>query len=129
MNTSLTLTVLPDTYAICRLDAKAPMPEWAQGEFVSSTRTHDELSLVCPQRNVPATVKCERDWRVLKAQGQFDFGLTGILASLAAPLAKAEISIFSISTFDTDYVLVKQAKLQQAIEVLRRAKHWVETEI
>lgn len=81
--------------------------------------------MVCAQANVPANVKCERDWRALKIEGQLDFALTGILASIATPLADAGISIFALSTFDTDYVLVKTEKLQQAINVLQSAGHQI----
>ena len=88
--------------------------------FVSITRTRDELSIVCNERNVPSGVKVDRGWRVLKVEGPLDLSLTGILASIAVPLAEAKINLFAISTFDTDYVLVKAEKLDRAIEVLRR---------
>ena len=118
------LQLLPDTLAICRFAADAPIPSWVtNGDFVSLTRTRDELSIVCTQRTVPDDIRCERDWRALKVEGPLDFALTGILASLATPLANAGISIFAISTFDTDYVLVKQDRLEQAIHVLRKAGH------
>lgn len=125
MSPYLTLLILPDTFAICRLEPGASVPTWARGDVVSLTRTHDELSMVCAQANVPANVKCERDWRALKIEGQLDFALTGILASIATPLADAGISIFALSTFDTDYVLVKTEKLQQAINVLQSAGHQI----
>jgi len=114
---------LPDTFAICRLAASAPIPAWARGDFLSITRTRDELSIVCAQPNVPAGIRCERDWCALQVVGQLDFALTGILASLSAPLADAGISIFALSTFDTDYVLVKARDLENAIRVLREAGH------
>ncbi len=123
---TLTLLVLPENFAVCRLPADVPLPNWARGEFVSITRTHDELSIVCAQENLPDTIQCERDWRALRVVGQLDFGLTGILASLAAPLAEAGISIFAISTFDTDYILVKQISLDHAMQVLMRAGHHIE---
>ena len=122
---SLTLSVLPDPLAICRLPADAPIPDWARGEFVSITRTRDELSIVCAQENVPHGTECERDWRALRVVGQLDFALTGVLVALAAPLAEAGISIFAISTFDTDYVLVKTCDLENAIRVLREAGHQI----
>ena len=111
----MNLEILPDTFAICRLDAAAPIPAWARGDFISITRTRDELSIVCAQINVPRDVKCERAWRALRGIGVLDFALTGILASLATPLADAGISIFAISTFDTDYLLVKQNDFDHAI--------------
>ena len=121
---ALTLSVLPNTLAICRLGASAPIPNWA-ANFFSVTRTDDELSIVCPQRDVPTGIQCERDWRGMKVEGPLDFALTGILAALAAPLAQAGISIFAISTFDTDYVLVKEANLGHAVTVLSQAGHQV----
>ena len=124
MTCALTLSVLPDSFAICRLDADAPIPPWASARDVFSiTRTHDELSIVCQQRVAPADVRCERDWRALRVDGTLDFALTGILASLASPLADAGISIFAISTFDTDYLLVKATTLPRAVQVLSAAGH------
>lgn len=123
-NSKLTLSILPDTVAICRLSQNANVPDWAlTGEFFSITKTADELSLVCNQVSIPEDVPCERDWRCLKVEGTLDFSLTGILAALAAPLAEAKISIFAISTFDTDYLLVKENHLKNAIKVLSAAGH------
>jgi len=123
---ALTLSILPDTFAICRLAPDAPIPAWARGDFLSLTCTRDELSLVCAQANVPAGVQCECAWRALRVIGRLDFALTGILASLAAPLADAGISIFALSTFDTDYILVKAGDLENAIRALRQAGHKIE---
>ncbi len=115
----LTLSLLSNLYAICRLPAEAAPPRWAEkGDFVSITRTPDELSVVCPQKNVPPNVKCERNWRCFKVAGPLDFALTGVLASLANALAAADISLFAISTFDTDYLLVKADKLEQAVDAI-----------
>ncbi len=116
----MNLTILSDTFAICRLSADEIVPEWAMiGEFVSITHTHDELSIVCAEENVPLEVKADRDWRALKVEGPLDLALTGILASLAHPLAQAQINLFAVSTFDTDYLLVKEYNLTRACEVLR----------
>ncbi len=118
----LALTVLPGTYAVCRLDGEASLPVWAtSGDFFSVTRTADELSVVCEQSAVRRGVLCERDWRCLKVRGPLDFALTGILASLAAPLAAEGISIFAVSTYDTDYLMVKAADLERAVAVLYQA--------
>src|SRR5260370_24973938 len=111
----LTLTVLPDLYAICRLDPKVPVPEWATGEdFVSISRTRDELSIVCLERNLPPEINCAKGWRVLRCEGPLDYALTGIMASLAEPLADAGVPIFPIATYDTDYVLIKEPHLEIA---------------
>ncbi|MBS0652450.1 MAG: ACT domain-containing protein [Verrucomicrobia bacterium] len=116
----LTLSVMSVSLAVVRLDASSAIPLWAtEGKgFFSITKTDDELSVVCSEDNVPQDVKVEKGWKCLKVEGPLDFGLTGILSSLAQPLAEAKISIFAISTFDTDYVMVKKENLQKAIEVL-----------
>ncbi len=112
--------------AVCRLEPGSPIPGWAtKGNFFSITRTYDELSVVCAQSVVPSDTKVEKDWRCLKVKGPLDFGLTGILASLADPLAKAGISLFAISTFDTDYLLVKHADFDRATQVLVKAGHHI----
>lgn len=124
--TQLTLAILPETFAICRFGLGDPVPDWAfWGDFFSLTRTPDELSIVCNQADVPDGAQGERDWRCLRVEGTLDFALTGILASLAAPLADAKISIFAISTFDTDYLLVKENHLQNALRVLTAAGHHI----
>ncbi|HEX9074790.1 MAG TPA: ACT domain-containing protein, partial [Anaerolineae bacterium] len=104
----LTLSIVPGTFAICRLERAASIPEWAHIGFFSTVRTPDELSIVCKEEIVPEGVLCEKGWYCLKVRGPLDFVLTGILASLAVPLAEAGISIFAISTYDTDYFLVKE---------------------
>lgn len=117
----LTLSILPDTFAICRLERGA-VPLWiAAADFVSITQTTDELSVVCREGNVPSDVKADRGWRALKVAGPLDLALTGVLASLANPLAEARINIFAVSTFDTDYLLVKGYNLERACDVLRQA--------
>jgi hypothetical protein len=126
MNVNLALSILVDTFAICRLGKDTAIPDWAlTSPFVSITRTSDELSIVCPQSNVPDGIKCERGWRCLKVEGTLDFALTGILVSLATPLAQAGIGIFVLSTYDTDYLMVKEIHLQQAVLVLSQAGHRV----
>ena len=116
----LTLTLLPDTFAVCRLDADAAIPAWATARsYFSITRSAEELSIVCLQSVVPDGIRCERDWRCFKVAGPIPFSTVGVLASLVQPLAEAGISVFAISTFDTDYLLVKAVDLQRAIDALR----------
>ncbi len=123
-NTPLTLRVYPHQLAICRLPADSRLPEFASTEsFFSITRTPDELSLVCEMEYVPAVTDYVGPWACLSVEGVLDFSLTGILASLAEPLAANGISIFAISTFNTDYILVREGDLTIAIEVLREAGH------
>lgn len=123
---TLTLILLPQRLAVCRLDAAVPVPAWAAGgPFFSITRTPDELSVVCDENRVPGDVKCEVGWRGLKIEGPLAFSQTGILASVAAPLAGAGISLFAIATYDTDYVLVKMEVLSDALAVLSSAGHQI----
>lgn len=123
----LTLALLPGTFAVCRLPADAAVPAWAAGGgFASVTRTGGELSVVCPEGAVPAGVRCERGWRCLGVAGTLDFALAGVLASLLGPLAAAGVSVFALSTFDTDYLLVREADLGRAAGALRQAGHAVQ---
>ncbi len=116
------LKILDEAFAVTRLEPSSSIPAWAsKSSFFSVTKTSDELSIVCDEKDVPETEKSERGWRCLKVIGPLDFSLTGILSSLAAPLAEAKISIFAISTFDTDYLLVKSKDLDHAVAVLTQA--------
>ena len=115
----LTMKLLKEKYGVCRLDKTTSIPEWAQNsDFFSITRTSDELSIVCIEDSIPNDVKCEKDWRILKVEGPLDFSLIGILASISTILAQKGISIFAISTYDTDYILVKNKDINNAIEAL-----------
>ena len=114
---------LPGNYAVCRLNADAPVPGWATGPFLNITLTDDELAIICPAERVPPDVRAERDWRVLKLVGPFPFTAVGVLASLATPLARAGISLLSIATYDTDYFLVKSEVFDDAVAVLVAAGH------
>jgi hypothetical protein len=124
---ALRLVLLSDNFAVCRLPAGSPIPAWAIGELVSITRTAEELSIVCRADAVPDSVRRETDWRCLRVDGALDLSLVGVLAALAAPLAEAGVSVFAVSTFDTDYLLVKEANLARAIEALRMAGHSLQT--
>lgn len=120
----LTLSCLSDVLTICRLEADAPIPSWADGgDFTSITRTVDELSIVCSPRDVPAGIRCEKGYRCIKVEGPLDFALTGIISSLATVLAREGISIFPVSTFDTDYILVKEEQMEKAALALAQAGH------
>lgn len=135
MSERLTLNVLPDAFAVCRLAPITPgapltLPEWARleaGPFVSVTCTADECSIVCAESAVPETIIAERGWRCLRVHGPLDFSLTGILAGLAGALAAAGISIFAISTYDTDYLLVRRERLEDAIRALQAEGHLVDS--
>ena len=118
----LTLIILRETFAICRLDKDAPIPDWAfQSGLFSITRTKDELSIVCLQINVPKGIVCNEGWSCLKVKGPLDLSSTGIISSIAETLERENISLFSISTYDTDYVMVKEKDLERAIFALTEA--------
>jgi uncharacterized protein len=120
----LTLTILPGRYAIAKLDPKAEVPLWARdGQFVSITRTPVELSIVCPEDNVPNGASCVPGWRVLRCEGPLDWALTGIVSSLAEPLANAGVAIFPIATHDTEYLLVREPQLEYAVQALTAYGH------
>jgi uncharacterized protein len=115
---------LPATFAICRLAPNAPVPSSiASAPFVSVTRTGDELSIVCPADQAPQNAKCELPWTCLKLEGPFPFTLTGVLASFLEPLAEHGVPVFAVSTFDTDYVLVKEEDTAKALKTLQAAGH------
>src|SRR3984957_9883734 len=121
---TVTLTLLPGDYAICRLAPNDPGPTWAHDSPVSViARTADELSVLCSSEKVPSGTKCEPGWRLFKFQGPFAFTQTGILAAVLNPLAEAAVGILAVSTFDTDYVLVKGTNLSKAQDVLLAAGH------
>jgi hypothetical protein len=122
----LALHVIPESLAVCRLDPSTRLPEWAtRGSFFSITRTADELSVICLQANVPAGVVCESGWRALQVAGPLGFSIVGVLAGIAGALASARISLFAVSTFDTDYILVKAADLEGTIQALQKAGYSV----
>ena len=118
----LTLSIVPGVFAVCRLDSASPVPSWATSDgFSAIVRTAEELSIVCAEQAVPLGVTCQRGWRGLKVAGLLDFALIGVLASLAGPLAEAGVSIFAVSTYDTDYLFVREEQFGTAIDALRRA--------
>src|SRR6202521_1914524 len=120
----LELSLLPERFAISRLAADSPIPDWAtQGPFYSVTRTGDELSIVTELSRVPVGIQSQPGWRALKVHGPFVLSEIGVLAALTAPLAEAKISLFAISTFDTDYLLVASETLSAAVNALERAGH------
>lgn len=115
----LALKALPGSFAVCRLPAGSALPDWFRpGPFATVSWTEDELSILCEQSQVPEQAQCERGWRCLMLQGPFAFDQTGILLQVLQPLAAAKIGIFALSTFDTDYVLVKDHAFEAALQAL-----------
>lgn len=127
----LTLLVLPDRLAVCRLPPDAPLPALPADGLWSITRTADELSVILPeaalpqQGSEPAGWKAEPGWRALRVEGTLDFSLTGILASIAEPLAESGVPLFALSTYDTDYILIRDADLEWAKSALAASGHEV----
>lgn len=122
----LTLVALSGRYGICRLGPDEPAPAWGlQGEFFSVTRATDELSIVCAEAQIPAEVLCESGWRLFKIDAVMDFSLVGIVAGISAALAGANVGIFVLSTYNTDYILVKQPDFAVAAAALQAAGYTV----
>lgn len=117
--------LLDGIWAVALLSPTEPVPGWAASAaaFSAVVRTRDELSIVCPESDVPPEVRAERGWAVLQLVGPFAFSDVGVLAAVARPLASAGISIFAVSTFDTDYVMVKREDLSAACDALAKAGH------
>ncbi len=118
----LTLEWIPGAYAVCRLDADVPVPEWARegrAGLLSITRTDRELSIVADEDRVPDDWPAEHGWSALRVAGTLDFGLVGVLSTLTGALAEAGVSLFAVSTYDTDILLIKAKDTGRAVEALR----------
>jgi hypothetical protein len=126
MAISLTLLLVDSHLSVARLPAGAGLPWWAATSgFLSVTRTPEETSVVCDAEGVPEGARAERGFRALRVAGTVPFSANGVLAAIATPLASARIPIFVVSTFDTDYVLVRESELENAVAALRAAGHVV----
>ena len=126
---NLALSLLPITLGVARLPAGSALPDWLDWSdpLVSVTRTDDEISIICPEDRIPDHVTCEKGWRVFKVAGPLEISLTGILFSLLTPLAEAGVPILALSTYDTDYVLVRDGKVADAASALRRVAKVADT--
>jgi hypothetical protein len=121
------LFALDELYAVVRLDPDSDVPAWARnGHFWSVTRSESELSVVCRQDDVPPDASAERGWCALEVAGPLDFSLTGVVSSLVTPLADAGIPLFVLSTFETDYLLVREHDLHRSVDALTSAGHSVD---
>ncbi|APC40849.1 ACT domain-containing protein [Clostridium estertheticum] len=120
----LTMKLLNEKFSVCRLNKNEQIPEWVKNSsFYSISKTSDELSIVCSQDSIPSNIKCEKDWRILKVEGPLDFSLIGIISSISTILALKRISIFAVSTYDTDYILVKNKDIDNAILALSNERY------
>lgn len=123
----MNLILLSDTFAVCRLAADALIPAWASGPFVSITRTTEELSVVCRQENLPDGMPADRGWRCFRVAGTLDLAMVGVIAGLTSILAAAGISVFVVSSYDTDFMLVREADAERATEAFKTAGHDVDS--
>jgi hypothetical protein len=122
----LSLKILPHRMAVCRFEPTAPLPGWiGETDFYSFTRTEAELTIVCPETQLAPGTTSETGWRCFKVQGLLDFAEIGIILSLTQPLAENGVAVFVISTFDTDYFMVKEKDLAKAIDALTAKGHQV----
>ena len=120
----MNLIVYDGLFAICRLDPGGDVPSWSsKSPFLSVTRSSDELSIVCSQHVIPQTIRCSRNWRLLRIEGVLDLQLTGVLNGLLSPLAVAGVTVFTLSTFDTDYIMVPEQMLDRVCEVFKAEGH------
>jgi hypothetical protein len=121
------LYVLDELYAIARCEPDAELPTWIRGgSFWSVTRSESELSVVCRQDDVPPEASAERGFCAFEVAGPLDFSLTGVVASLVTPFAEEGIPVFVLSTFETDYLLVREHDLHRSVEALTNAGHSVD---
>lgn len=128
MTRPLELKLLRGRYAIARLEPEATVPDWVKGEITCIARTPSELSVLCDEGKVPDSVRSNGPWKCLEVAGPLDFAEVGVLSSLTAPLRRAGVSVFVFSTFDTDYLLVREDKLATAVAGLEAAGYRVRRE-
>jgi hypothetical protein len=126
----MNLIVLKKRYSIYKFKSDCVLPGWVYlSDFYSITKTKDELSVIAIQTDsISEKITCSKDWRILKVDGPLDFSLIGIIADISIILKEKKISIFTISTYDTDYILVKQNKLNIGIKALRDKKYTISLE-
>jgi len=115
----LNVIIVSTPLAVCKLENIPTASPTPHTNFWSLTQTDDEISLVCDQNLVPDNAKVESGWRAIKILGELDFSEIGILSRLSQALAEHSVSIFVISTFNTDYILVRQKQLDAALEILQ----------
>ena len=122
----LQLSLLKDKYGICTLPNTAPIPDWALTQSLASiTRTEKELTIVCRLEILPSQYQSDLKWRCFKIDGSFDLNQIGVISSISSPLADAGISIYVISTYDTDYFLIQEQNLEKTISVLSSSGHYI----
>ena len=121
----LKLKILDGLYAVCQVGENFKNFDLENKDFFSITKTEDEVSVVMLQDKIKSEIKAEKDWKILKIEGILDFSLIGILSKISSILAKNQISVFVISTFNTDYILIKEEKIEEAISILTQEEYEV----
>jgi hypothetical protein len=122
----LILSSIEGDFSIFQIDPTFGIPEWAlKGDFFSITQTTDELSIICDDKIIPEKINREKDWRILKIEGPFAFDEIGILNAITTPLAREKISLLTISTFNTDYILIQNSHFRRAVDILKNDGHQV----
>jgi hypothetical protein len=125
---NLTLSILRHRFAICKLNPDVKVPDWAiRGDFFSISRTPEELSIICQEDDVPLKVTSKREWRGIKIEGPFHFNEIGILDAITSPIARAKISLLTVSTFDTDYVFIQDSQFEEALLILAESGHQIKS--
>jgi hypothetical protein len=121
----MNFVVLEKKYAIYKFSHEADLPDWVySSDFYSITKTKDELSVVAVQTdNISGDILYNSDWRIIKISGPLDLSITGIIADIADILKNNNIPIFTISTYETDYIMIKEKDLDSGLNALRKNGH------
>jgi hypothetical protein len=127
MSKKIKLQLFPNRFTICKFRSNYTHPKWAENDiFYSITKTEEELSVITLENSVQMCADRSDGWRLIKVMGPLDFSLIGIIYSLTELLAMAKISVFTISTYDTDYLLVREDRVEDAVETLKKKFLFVE---
>ena len=125
----INLTVTDGLYSIIKLPPEAAIPQWAlESAFFSITKTGDELSVVAESGCAPKGLDADAGWRTLKIEGVLDFSLVGVIAGISSVLAENNISVFVVSTYNTDYILIKKDNLDKAVRALKECGYGIQNE-
>ncbi len=123
----ISLSLSSEEFSIYSLAPSAELPRQVfAASFYSITRTADELSVVCPSQIVLSSRNVQTGWAILKVNGLLDFSLTGVLSGISTVLAREKISIFAISTYDTDYIMIRKVDSERAAEALAKSGYFVD---
>ncbi len=116
----LNISIIPNNYAVCKLNEIHDFNQLNKSDFFSVTKTNDEISVVAEEKHMDICENCEKGWKIFKIEETLDFGLTGIISSITTLLAAQKIPVFVISTYNTDYILIKNRNVKKAVKVLKK---------